>query len=227
MSILQAALVPPALHTTDLYRFYRAGEEEVLALRGVSVRVAASEVIAVTGPSGSGKSTLMSCLAGIDEPDGGAVWVGGERISHRYDGERAALRARHIGVLRQTDNLLDHLTVLQNVQLARRIARRNVAGCEELLESVGMGERSGHRPSQLSGGEAARAAVAVALANDPLVLLADEPTGELDSETERQILTLLRERADMGTAVVVASHSPAVRRLADRVLSLREGRIDD
>jgi putative ABC transport system ATP-binding protein len=227
VTALQQALVAPALHTTDLYRFYRAGDEEVLALRGVSVNVAAGEVIAVTGPSGSGKSTLMSCLAGIDEPDGGAVWVGRERISHRYDGERAALRARHIGVLRQTDNLLDHLTVLQNVQLARRIARRNSDGCMALLESVGMGDRAGHRPSQLSGGEAARAAVAVALANDPVVLLADEPTGELDSETERQVLTLLRERAHTGTAVVVASHSPAVRRLADRVLTLREGRIHD
>ena len=215
-----------ALRTTDLYRFYRAGDEEVLALRGVSVNVAAGEVVAVTGPSGSGKSTLMACLAGIDEPDGGSVWVGGERISHRYDGERAALRARHIGVLRQSDNLLDHLTVLQNVQLACRIARRGTRGCLALLDSVGIGQRSGHVVSQLSGGEAARAAVAVALANDPVVFLADEPTGELDSETERQILTLLRERATAGTAVVVASHSPAVRRFADRVITLREGRID-
>ncbi|MDQ1680825.1 MAG: putative transport system ATP-binding protein [Frankiaceae bacterium] len=215
-----------ALRTTDLYRFYRAGDEEVLALRGVSIEVSAGEVVAVTGPSGSGKSTLMSCLAGLDEPDGGAVWVGGERISHRYDGERAVLRARHIGVLRQSDNLFDHLSVLDNVKLARRIAGGSATVGPDVLAAVGMGERGHHLPSQLSGGESARAAVAVALANDPVVLLADEPTGELDSETERQVLSLLRERAGAGTAVVIASHSPAVRRMADRVIALREGRID-
>ncbi|MCU1675247.1 MAG: transporter related protein [Frankiales bacterium] len=215
-----------ALRTSDLYRFYRAGDEEVLALRGVSVTVEAGEVVAVTGPSGSGKSTLMSCLAGIDEPDGGVVWVGEQRMSHRYDGDRAALRARHIGVLRQSGNLVDHLTVLGNVQLSRRLAGRSTAGCRDLLDSVGLAERADHLPAQLSGGESARASVAVALANDPVVLLADEPTGELDSETERQVLGLLLAHAAAGTAVVVASHSPAVRHVADRIISLREGRID-
>ena len=215
-----------ALRTSDLYRFYRAGNEEVLALRGVAISAEPGEIVAVTGPSGSGKSTLMACLAGLDEPDGGVVWVGDERMSHRYDADRAALRARHIGILRQSGNLVDHLTVLQNVQLAHRIAGRSSTAPAELLASVGMGARAGHLPAQLSGGESARASVAVALANDPVVVLADEPTGELDSETERQILALLRGRADAGSAVIVASHSPAVRRLADRVVALREGRID-
>ena len=215
-----------ALRTSDLYRFYRAGDEEVLALRGVALAVSPGEVVAVTGPSGSGKSTLMACLAGIDEPDGGVVWLGEERLSHRHDGDRAALRARHIGVLRQSGNLVDHLTVLENVHLSRALARRPRKGSTELLDSVGLRDRAGHLPSQLSGGESARAAVAVALANDPLVVLADEPTGELDSDTEQQVLALLRQRADAGVAVIVASHSPAVRRLADRVITLREGRID-
>lgn len=214
------------LRTSDLYRFFRAGDEEVLALRGVAIHAELGEVVAVTGPSGSGKSTLMSCLAGLDEPDGGVVWVGGERLSHRYDADRAALRARHIGVLRQSGNLVEHLTVLDNVHLARRIAHRPMAGSRELLVSVGLAGRASHLPAQLSGGESARASVAVALANDPVVVLADEPTGELDSETERQVLALLRSHADAGTAVVVASHSPAVRRFADRVVSLREGRVD-
>jgi putative ABC transport system ATP-binding protein len=214
------------LQARDLYRFYRAGDEETLALRGVSLTVAGGEVLVVSGPSGSGKSTLLACLAGLDEPDGGSVWVRDTRLSHRPEPERAALRARHVGILFQSANLLEHLTVWRNIELAQRLARRRDAGrARALLNAVGLGRRGGARPSELSGGEAVRAAVAVALANDPDVLIADEPTGELDGGTEAAVLRLIRDQAAGGTAVVIASHSPAVTTLADQVLQLKDGRL--
>ncbi|MCW2880756.1 MAG: hypothetical protein JWQ95_4856 [Sphaerisporangium sp.] len=213
------------LRAEELYRFHRSGDEEVRALRGVSLEVSAGEVVAVTGPSGSGKSTLLACLAGLDEPDGGAVRVAGDRISHRPEPERAALRARLVGVLFQSNNLIEHLTVRQNVDMAQRLARHaDTRWRDHILALVGLTSRAGARPSTLSGGEAARAGLAVALANRPAVLLADEPTGELDRVTEATVLQLLRDRASEHMAVVVASHSPAVRRFADRVITLKDGR---
>jgi putative ABC transport system ATP-binding protein len=212
------------LRARDLYRFYRVGEEETLALRGVSLAVAAGQLLAVSGPSGSGKSTLLACLAGLDEPDGGSVYVHETRISHRPEHERSALRARHIGTLFQAANLLDHLTVRRNLELAQRIAgRRDRGRAEALIEAVGLTERSGARPSELSGGEAVRAGIAVALANNPDVLVADEPTGELDGTTEADVLRLIRDQADQGTAVVLASHSAAVAAMADEVIQLKDG----
>ncbi|MBO3751436.1 ABC transporter ATP-binding protein [Streptosporangiaceae bacterium NEAU-GS5] len=210
----------------ELYRFYRAGDEEVRALRGVSLTVAPGEVVAVTGPSGSGKSTLMACLAGLDDPDGGMVWIAGRRISHRRDAEQAALRARHIGVLFQSGNLIEHLTVAQNIDLAQRLAgRRDPAWRDAILGSLGLTLRRRARPSDLSGGESARAGLAVALANRPALLLADEPTGELDAQTEHRVLSLLHAQAGERTGVVIASHSPAVRQRADRVIQLSDGRV--
>lgn len=214
------------LHARDLYRFYRAGEEETLALRGVSLTVSVGEMLAVTGPSGSGKSTLLACLAGLDEPDGGSVYVNGARISHRPEQERSALRARHIGTLFQTANLLQHLTVQRNIELVQRLAgRRNRDLAAALIEGVGLSRRASARPSELSGGEAVRAGLAVALANDPDVLIADEPTGELDGQTEQGVLRLIRDQADCGKAVVVASHSPAVASMADQLIQLRNGQV--
>ncbi|WP_405150056.1 ABC transporter ATP-binding protein [Sphaerisporangium sp. NBC_01403] len=214
------------LRAEELYRFYRAAEEETRALRGVSLEVAPGEVVAVTGPSGSGKSTLLACLAGLDDPDGGTVRIDGHRISHRPEAERAALRARLVGVLFQSGNLIEHLTVAQNVDLAQRLAGRTAPGWrDELLGGLGLSGRARNRPSRLSGGEAARAGLAVALANRPALLLADEPTGELDQRSETPVLKLIRERAAQNTAVVIASHSPAVRRLADRVITLKDGRV--
>jgi putative ABC transport system ATP-binding protein len=216
------------LQARDLYRFYWAGDEETLALRGVSVAVAAGEVVAVVGPSGSGKSTLLACLAGLDEPSGGTVWVGGERMSHRPEKARARLRASTIGIVLQSESLFDHLTVAGNVGLSQSLdpstARQSV---DEVLDSLGILDRSRAYPWELSGGEAARAGLAVALANDPPVILADEPTGELDGDTERRLLGLLTGRARQGRAVLVASHSPAVRRAADRVITLNDGRVSD
>ncbi|WP_427925041.1 ABC transporter ATP-binding protein [Streptomyces sp. cg40] len=209
----------------ELYRFYRAGEEETLALRGVSLTVRRGETIAVVGPSGAGKSTLLACLAGLDEPSGGDVHVDGVRISHRPETERSRLRARHIGVLLQSRNLLPHLTVRDNIRLAQRAVRgRPVVSAEALLDQVGLGRRARALPRQLSGGELARAGLAVALANSPAVLLADEPTGELDGGTEQLVLRMVRERAADGCAVLIVTHSAEAVRIADRVITLTDGR---
>ena len=216
------------LRARELYRFYRAGDEETLALRGVSLAVPGGKLVTVAGPSGSGKSTLLACLAGLDEPDGGSVYIRETRISHRPEHERSALRARHIGTLFQSANLLEHLTVRRNLELVQRIARagdrrRDRPDIDALLDAVGLIRRSGARPSELSGGEAVRAGLAVALANNPDVLVADEPTGELDGKTEADVLRLIRDQADRGTAVVVASHSAAVAAMADEVIQLKDG----
>ncbi|WP_162948102.1 ABC transporter ATP-binding protein [Streptomyces europaeiscabiei] len=214
-----------ALTARELYRFFRAGEEETLALRGVSLRVRRGETIAVVGPSGAGKSTLLSCLAGLDEPSGGEVRVDGVRISHRPETERARLRARNIGVLLQTRNLVAHLSVRDNVRLAHSAVRgRPAVPAGELLDEVGLAGRAHALPRQLSGGELARAGLAVALANSPAVLLADEPTGELDGGTERLILQMLRDRAALGCAVLIVTHSAEAVRIADRVIALDDGR---
>jgi putative ABC transport system ATP-binding protein len=224
------------LRARELYRFYRAGDEETLALRGVSLAVPGGKLVTVAGPSGSGKSTLLACLAGLDEPDGGSVYIQETRISHRPEHERSALRARHIGTLFQSANLLEHLTVRRNLELVQRIARggnwhrgrpsdrrRDRPSVDTLLDAVGLTGRSGARPSELSGGEAVRAGLAAALANNPDVLVADEPTGELDGRTEADVLRLIRDQADRGTAVVLASHSAAVAAMADEVIQLKDG----
>jgi len=214
------------LQAESLYRFYHAGDDETLALQGVSLTVDAGEMVAVTGPSGSGKSTLLACLAGLDDPTAGMVHVDGQRLSRRPEAERAALRASSIGMLFQSANLVEHLDVTENVRLAQRMAGHNDgARTEQLLEQVGLTARAHARPSELSGGELARAGLAVALANDPPVLLADEPTGELDGVTADRVLGLLRERARGGGAVVVVTHNPAVAGAADRTIVLADGRV--
>jgi putative ABC transport system ATP-binding protein len=194
----------------------------------VSLAVDGGEMVAVTGPSGSGKSTLLSCLAGLDEPDGGQVLVAGERLSRRPEEERARLRARSIGMLFQQANLVAHLSIEDNISLAQRLGPGG-AGDERrraVLERCGIAKRAHARPSQLSGGELARAGLAVALANDPPLVLADEPTGELDSVTAVRILDLLRERAAEGAAVLIVTHDPAVADATDREIRLRDGRVE-
>ncbi len=217
-----------ALEATDLYRFFHAGDDETLALRGVSLTVDAGEVVAVTGPSGSGKSTLLACLAGLDEPDGGVVRIDGERLSRRPEDERARVRARRVGMLFQQANLVGHLSVDDNVELARRLAPGadvDRPSRAELLDRCGIASRAHARAAQLSGGELARAGLAVALANRPRLLLADEPTGELDEATALRVVDLLHRQATEGAAVVVVTHSPEIAALAHREVRLSDGRV--
>jgi putative ABC transport system ATP-binding protein len=216
------------LEAESLYRFFHAGDDETLALQGVSFAIGGGEIVAVTGPSGSGKSTLLACLAGLDEPDGGVVRVGGERLSRRPEEERARVRARRIGMLFQQANLVSHLSVGDNIALAQSMGdgATDAAWRTEVLERCGIAARTDARPAQLSGGELARAGLAVALANDPVVILADEPTGELDEATAARMLELLRERARAGAAVLLVTHSPAVAAAADREVRLRDGRVE-
>lgn len=216
----------PVLEAYELYRFYHVGDSETVALRGVTLSVGPGEMVAVVGPSGSGKSTLLSILAGLDEPDGGWVDVAGERITRRPERIRASLRARAIGVLLQAGNLVDHLTVADHVRLAALLAHRARPDVGRLLAQVGLDRRVARaRPTSLSGGEAARAALAVALANDPPVILADEPTAEVDAENEALILGLFRSAVERGAAVVVATHSARLAAAADRVCVLEDGRL--
>ncbi len=212
------------LRARELYRFFRTGEEETLALQGVSLDLSRGELVTVVGPSGSGKSTLLNLLAGLDEPSGGTVWLEGKRMSHQPETVKARLRSRQLGILRQADNLLPQLTVRANLTI---LARLRGVGCreDELLESLGIAGQAMSLPHQLSGGELARAGLAAAIVGSPPVLLADEPTGELDGDTERVVLGLLRNQADHGAAVLVASHSPAVHHIADRVVELLDGRV--
>ncbi|WP_261938606.1 ABC transporter ATP-binding protein [Pandoraea sp. NE5] len=217
---------PWPLEAFELYRFYHSGEDETVALRGVSLRLGAGEFVALMGPSGSGKSTLLACLAGLDEPDGGHVEVMGLRMSRRLEATRAALRARHIGILMQAGNLFEHLTVEANMELQMALSKQSGRNTlDHLLEVMGLtGQRRAH-PSQLSGGEAARAGLAVALSSNPHVLLADEPTAEVDAATETNILNHLMTRCREGAAVLIATHSKALAAQADRVLGIRDGRI--
>ncbi len=229
----------PMIDAHRLYRFYHAGDEEVLALRGVSLQVFEAEMVAVVGPSGSGKSTLLACLAGLDDPDGGSVYVAGRRISRVGERQRARLRADVLGVLLQSGNLLGHLSVADNARLAQNLAgrrghqpaesragRRARTPVATLLGRLGLEDRAGAQPAALSGGELARAGLAVALANDPPVLLADEPTGELDSRTEADVADLLLEQAGEGRAVVVVTHSSVLADRAHRVVTLADGVVD-
>ena len=214
------------LEAVDLYRFYHTREDETLALRGVSLSLDGGEIVAIMGPSGSGKSTLLSCLAGLDEPDGGYVAVMGKRLTRSSEAERAARRAAEIGLVLQSQNLFDHFSVEEHLRFQMRLARRfDRQRLEQLLTLVGLRDRRHARPAQLSGGEAARVALAVALAPEPKVLLADEPTGEVDAETEQQILHLFDLYRQQGGAILLATHSDALAARADRILHVQDGRL--
>ncbi len=222
----------PVVEATELYRFFHAGDDEVMALRGVSLSAGTGEFVALVGPSGSGKTTFLACLAGLDDPDGGSVRVVGVTMSRRPEHERARLRARHLGVLLQSANLIEHLSIGANIGLARRLASRGErreaqprVGVDDLLARVGLAGRQGAYPAQLSGGEAVRAGLAVALVNRPSVVLGDEPTAEVDRATEAQLIELLRAEVGRGLTLVVATHSDALAAAADRVVTLADGRM--
>jgi putative ABC transport system ATP-binding protein len=216
------------LEAVELYRFYHAGEDETFALRGVSLRLQAGELVAVMGPSGSGKSTLLACLAGLDEPDGGHVEVMGHRLTRRPEAVRAKLRTKHIGVFPQAGNLFDHLTIESNIRLQMAISSGNdPERLARLLREMALFGLKNLCPPELSGGERARAGLAVALANEPDLLLADEPTAEVDQATELMIFDLFAARRALGHATLVASHSRALAGRADRLLAMRDGRFVD
>jgi putative ABC transport system ATP-binding protein len=217
------------VEAVELYRFFHSGDAEVAALRGASLSLGRGEFVALLGPSGSGKSTLLNLLAGLDEPDGGHVEVEGLRLSRRPETVRAAIRARHIGMFMQSGNLLDHLSVAENIRLQRRLAGKNSNDetMVNLASRLGLSTYWNALPAELSGGEAARAGLAVALSAEPPVLLCDEPTAEVDAETERHIVSYLDERRRAGVAILIATHSPILASSADRIVKLRDGRFLD
>jgi putative ABC transport system ATP-binding protein len=212
----------------DVTRRYGAGDTAVDALRGVSVDVPAGQLTAVMGPSGSGKSTLMHILAGLDKPTSGSVTVAGREITTLGDTDLTRLRREHIGFVFQFFNLLPMLNAEENILLPLTIAgsKPDKAKLDALIESVGLGDRIHHRPSELSGGQQQRVAIARALVSEPDVVFADEPTGNLDSKTGGEILELLRHAVrDMGQTVVMVTHEARAASIADRVLFLADGNI--
>ncbi len=218
----------PVLEAVDLYRFYHVNQEETLALRGVNLSISAGQMVAVMGPSGSGKTTLLACLAGLDEPDGGYVALSGERISRRPEAEKAAIRACRIGIMLQFGNLFDHLSIVDNIALQLHLAGMwNVrkVRIEELLERMALQHIRWAYPARISGGESARAALAVAISAKPQLLLADEPTAEVDAGTEKRIIELLMEYRDQGGTVLLATHSAALASAANRIIYLRDGKV--
>ncbi len=212
----------------DIYRFYHTRYEETRALRGVTFVIEPGEFVALIGPSGSGKSTLLACLAGLDVPDGGQVELMGEPIARLSEDERALRRRRHVGILMQSRNLFAGLTAEENVRLPMMMSGApNAERVTALLDAVNVGNRSAALPADLSGGEAARVGLAVALAMEPELVLADEPTAEVDAATEKDLIRLLAERCATGAATVVATHSQALADQASRVIRIADGRILD
>jgi ABC-type lipoprotein export system ATPase subunit len=231
-TVVSPADGPPVIEASGLYHIYREAEVETVALRGAQLALPAAAWTSVTGPSGSGKSTLLHVLAGLLPPSGGSVRLDGEDLTRLPPPERARRRRRDIGVVLQRDNLHPLLDVEGNVALPLRLdgrpAREVRARVAWLLEQVGLLDRRRHRPAQLSGGEAQRAAVAVALAARPRVLLADEPTGELDEAGTANLLELLAAlRGQEGTAILTVTHNPQVADRADRRLQMRDGLVVD
>ena len=213
---------------TDVIRVYREVDVETIALRGVDLTIKPGEFVAVMGRSGSGKSTLLNLLAGSDRPTAGRVLFFGRDLATADDAARSAVRGRQVGIVYQSQNLAPMLSLVENVRLAAWLAGRPLDDAEAraALDRVGLGDRAGHRPAQLSGGEQQRAALSCVLAARPTVLLADEITGELDSASAGVVLDLLRDthRAD-GTTVVLVTHDLGVAGHADRIVELRDGRV--
>ncbi len=216
------------LELSDIRKVYRLGPVEVEVLRGIDLRVEAGDLMSIMGPSGSGKSTLMNILGLLGRPTSGSYRVGGRDVSTMNDRELSAFRNEHIGFVFQSFNLLGHLTALENAALPlvyRGLARREVRRrAQDILEKVGMGERLDHRPDQLSGGQKQRVAIARALVGAPSAVLADEPTGALDSDTADEVMQLLiRLNREERIAVVIITHDPVVSMLCRRRALIRDG----
>jgi putative ABC transport system ATP-binding protein len=216
------------IQLVDVHKYYHMGEIRVEALDGVSLTIDQGEFVVILGPSGSGKTTLLNVIGALDTPTGGEIWVDGTEISELGRGGQFRFRRETIGFIFQTFNLFPSLTALENVQFVLDVVgRKNGAGklATAALESVGLKERVRHFPHQLSGGEQQRVAIARALAKEAPVLLADEPTGELDFRTGVQILYLLKQQASVGKTVVIVTHNREIARIADRVIELHDGQV--
>jgi putative ABC transport system ATP-binding protein len=213
----------------ELTRVYDLGPQQIFALRGVNLTITPGEYVAIMGPSGSGKSTLMNIIGCLDTPSSGSYLLDGVPVETLNDDELAAIRNRKIGFVFQTFNLLARTTALQNVELPlvyakiSRSERRDRA--EEALAAVGLADRMSHQPNELSGGQRQRVAIARALVNKPSLLLADEPTGNLDSQTGREILDLFNELHGRGNSIIMVTHEDDVAREAKRIVRIRDGRV--
>ena len=215
----------------ELTRVYQLGPQEIYALSGVDLKIDHAEYVAIMGPSGSGKSTLMNIIGCLDTPTSGRYLLDGVPVESMNDDELAAIRNKKIGFVFQTFNLLSRTTALQNVELPLiyakipRAQRRALA--EDALHAVGLGDRMNHQPNELSGGQRQRVAIARALVNKPSLLLADEPTGNLDSQTGREILDLFRDLHQRGNSIIMVTHEDDVAREAKRVIHIRDGKVKD
>ena len=219
-----------ALSVRNLVKNYYLGSEVVQALRGISFDVEEGEYLAIMGPSGSGKSTLLNLLGCLDRPTSGTIILGDQDVSRLTDDERSEIRAKKIGFIFQSYNLIPQLTVLENIEVPLyyqgRITPAARRRCRELAEMVGLKDRLRHRPTQLSGGQQQRVAIARSLVNDPVYILADEPTGNLDSATAEEILELLERLNGMGKTVIMVTHEPDVAARCRRIIRLRDGKIE-
>jgi putative ABC transport system ATP-binding protein len=211
----------------NLWKIYEMGEQQVYALRGVNLRIRRNEYVAIMGPSGSGKTTLMGLIGCLDTPSEGSYWLNGHLVSQLNDDERARIRNREIGFVFQTFNLLPRATALHNVELPMIYngtpAAERLARAKETLESVGLGSRMMHKPNELSGGQRQRVAIARALVNHPAIILADEPTGNLDSKTGDEIMALLDELYAKGNTIVLVTHEPEIAEYAHRIVHIKDG----
>jgi putative ABC transport system ATP-binding protein len=214
----------------NLTRFYTIGEETVRALNGINLSIQKNEYVALMGPSGSGKSTLMNIIGCLDTPTSGEYFLNGPNVAQLSDSELAAIRNKEIGFVFQTFNLLPRLTALQNVALPLVYARipevERLKKAKEVLEQVGLGDRIKHRPNELSGGQRQRVAVARALVNHPSIILADEPTGNLDSKTSEEIMQLLDIIHQAGNTIVLVTHEEDIALHAKRVVRMRDGIVE-
>ncbi len=221
------------IETKDLMKRYELGKDNhVHALRGATMEIRRGEMVAIMGPSGSGKSTAMHIIGCLDKPDNGEVWLNGRRVDTLVNGQLTKLRSREIGFIFQGFNLIPTMTATENVALAAEYAGKSRKEAARLavnaLETVGLADRKNHRPSELSGGQQQRVAIARALVNKPEIILGDEPTGDLDTATSREVIDMMRQiNLTTGTTFVLVTHNPEVGSACDRIIQMRDGSVID